>query len=102
MVQPSSRREGFTAIPNVKWADVGGLDYLREEFDRYIVRRIKFPEEYEVVIMYDSISTCLFLFCQRKHNALEVQKEVQKDLRHTVRMSPEKKGRNSKYVGMED
>ncbi|KAH9750303.1 nuclear valosin-containing protein-like [Citrus sinensis] len=47
MVQPSSRREGFSAIPNVKWEDVGGLDYLRHEFDRYIVRRIKFPEEYE-------------------------------------------------------
>ncbi|KAB1212364.1 hypothetical protein CJ030_MR5G025132 [Morella rubra] len=47
MVQPSSRREGFSAIPNVKWEDVGGLDSLRKEFDRYIVRRIKFPEDYE-------------------------------------------------------
>ncbi|XP_027158788.1 cell division control protein 48 homolog C [Coffea eugenioides] len=47
MVQPSSRREGFSAIPNVKWEDVGGLHLLRQEFDRYIVRRIKFPEEYE-------------------------------------------------------
>ncbi|KAF5444085.1 hypothetical protein F2P56_036589 [Juglans regia] len=47
MVQPSSRREGFSAIPNVKWEDVGGLDFLRKEFDRYIVRRIKFPEVYE-------------------------------------------------------
>ncbi|XVF03550.1 hypothetical protein REPUB_Repub05bG0003400 [Reevesia pubescens] len=46
MVQPSSRREGFSAIPNVKWEDVGGLDFLRKEFDRYIVRRIKFPEDY--------------------------------------------------------
>ncbi|XP_057784614.1 cell division control protein 48 homolog C [Salvia miltiorrhiza] len=47
MVQPSSRREGFSAIPNVKWDDVGGLHLLRKEFDRYIVRRIKFPEDYE-------------------------------------------------------
>ncbi|KAL6504070.1 hypothetical protein OROGR_025993 [Orobanche gracilis] len=47
MVQPSSRREGFSAIPNVKWGDVGGLHLLRQEFDRYIVRRIKFPEDYE-------------------------------------------------------
>ncbi|KAK6255352.1 hypothetical protein SCA6_016657 [Theobroma cacao] len=46
MVQPSSRREGFSTIPNVKWEDVGGLDFLRQEFDRYIVRRIKFPEDY--------------------------------------------------------
>ncbi|KAL3650021.1 hypothetical protein CASFOL_006424 [Castilleja foliolosa] len=47
MVQPSSRREGFSAIPNVKWDDVGGLNLLRQEFDRYIVRHIKFPEDYE-------------------------------------------------------
>ncbi|XP_062109160.1 cell division control protein 48 homolog C-like [Humulus lupulus] len=47
LVQPSSRREGFSAIPNVKWEDVGGLDLLRQEFDRYVVRRIKHPEEYE-------------------------------------------------------
>ncbi|XP_071706182.1 cell division control protein 48 homolog C-like [Rutidosis leptorrhynchoides] len=47
MVQPSSRREGFSSIPNVKWEDVGGLDLLRKEFDRYIVRRIKYPDEYE-------------------------------------------------------
>ncbi|EOY11870.1 hypothetical protein QUC31_001526 [Theobroma cacao] len=46
MVQPSSRREGFSTIPNVKWEDVGGLEFLRQEFDRYIVRRIKFPEDY--------------------------------------------------------
>lgn len=49
-VQPSSRREGFSAIPNVKWEDVGGLHVLRQEFDRYIVRRIKFPEDYEVTM----------------------------------------------------
>ncbi|PIN24446.1 Nuclear AAA ATPase (VCP subfamily) [Handroanthus impetiginosus] len=47
MVQPSSRREGFSSIPSVKWDDVGGLHFLRQEFDRYIVRRIKFPEDYE-------------------------------------------------------
>ncbi|XP_030507431.2 cell division control protein 48 homolog C [Cannabis sativa] len=47
LVQPSSIREGFSAIPKVKWEDVGGLDLLRQEFDRYIVRRIKHPEDYE-------------------------------------------------------
>ncbi|XP_077252180.1 cell division cycle 48C [Tasmannia lanceolata] len=46
-VQPSSTREGFSAIPNVKWEDVGGLNLLRKEFDRYIVRRVKHPEVYE-------------------------------------------------------
>lgn len=47
MVQPSSKREGFSAIPTVKWEDVGGLQLLREEFDRYIIRRVKRPEDYE-------------------------------------------------------
>lgn len=47
-VQPSLRREGFASIPKVKWEDVGGLDHLRKEFERYIVRRIKYPEDYEV------------------------------------------------------
>ncbi|PWA67882.1 cell division cycle 48C [Artemisia annua] len=35
LVQPSTRREGFSSVPNVK------------EFDRYIVERIKYPDEYE-------------------------------------------------------
>ncbi|GAB2277712.1 Cell division control protein 48 C [Dionaea muscipula] len=48
MVQPSSRREGFSMILNVKWEDVGGLTTLREEFERYVVRRIKYPEDYKV------------------------------------------------------
>lgn len=52
MVQPSSRREGFSTIPNVRWEDVGGLDFLRQEFDRYIVRRIKYPEDYEVIFSF--------------------------------------------------
>ncbi|XP_058771794.1 cell division control protein 48 homolog C-like [Vicia villosa] len=51
MVQPSARREGFSSIPNVKWEDVGGLDLLRHEFDRYIVKRIKYPELYEGIGM---------------------------------------------------
>ncbi|XP_022925018.1 cell division control protein 48 homolog C-like [Cucurbita moschata] len=47
MIQPSLRREGFSAIPSVKWEDVGGLEQLRAEFDRYVVRRIKYPDDYE-------------------------------------------------------
>lgn len=47
-VQPSSRREGFSDVPNVNWDAVGGLQLLRQAFDRYIIRRIKFPEDYEV------------------------------------------------------
>ncbi|GKE32097.1 cell division control protein 48 homolog C-like protein [Tanacetum coccineum] len=47
LVQPSTRREGFSSIPNVKWEDVGGLVSLRREFEHYIVERIKYPDEYE-------------------------------------------------------
>ncbi|XP_066374830.1 cell division control protein 48 homolog C-like [Miscanthus floridulus] len=48
MVQPSLRREGFSSVPDVTWDDVGGLDSLRREFDRCIIRCIKHPEDYEV------------------------------------------------------
>lgn len=51
MVQPSARREGFSSIPNVKWEDVGGLDSLRHDFNRYIVMRVKKPQYYEGIGM---------------------------------------------------
>ncbi|CAH1416185.1 unnamed protein product [Lactuca virosa] len=43
----SSKREGFSMIPNVKWEDVGGLDTLRREFNRNIIGPIKFPDEFD-------------------------------------------------------
>nr|XP_048319329.1 cell division control protein 48 homolog C-like isoform X2 [Ziziphus jujuba var. spinosa]XP_048319330.1 cell division control protein 48 homolog C-like isoform X2 [Ziziphus jujuba var. spinosa]XP_048319331.1 cell division control protein 48 homolog C-like isoform X2 [Ziziphus jujuba var. spinosa]XP_048319332.1 cell division control protein 48 homolog C-like isoform X2 [Ziziphus jujuba var. spinosa]XP_048319333.1 cell division control protein 48 homolog C-like isoform X2 [Ziziphus jujuba var. len=43
-VQPSSKREGFSTIPDVKWEDVGGLNDIRETFERFIVNSIKYPE----------------------------------------------------------
>ncbi|CAK8576986.1 unnamed protein product [Lathyrus sativus] len=46
-VQPSLTREGFAPIPDVKWEDVGALDHVRQEFDRYIIRRIKHPEDFK-------------------------------------------------------
>ncbi|KAJ0683783.1 putative AAA+ ATPase domain, ATPase, AAA-type, core, AAA ATPase, AAA+ lid domain-containing protein [Helianthus annuus] len=45
LVQPSSKREGFTSIPNVKWEDIGGLEMLRREFNEYLVKRIKNPDK---------------------------------------------------------
>ncbi|KAJ8760071.1 hypothetical protein K2173_010927 [Erythroxylum novogranatense] len=47
LVQPSSKREGFSTIPDVKWEDVGGLDYIRKELDLHIVGRIKYAEDYQ-------------------------------------------------------
>ncbi|GLT55649.1 hypothetical protein SLA2020_287510 [Shorea laevis] len=46
IVQPSTRREGFSTVPNVKWEDVGGLDHLRKQLVRHIIRPIKCPEAY--------------------------------------------------------
>jgi len=63
MVQPSLRREGFSSVPDVTWNDVGGLDSLRKEFDRCIIRRIKHPEDYEVnTELFDCLSFYL-VFC---------------------------------------
>lgn len=49
MVQASTKRKGFSKIPSVKWEDVGGLDSLRKNFERSIIRPIKHPEYYEVL-----------------------------------------------------
>lgn len=56
MVQPSSKRDGFSTIPDVKWEDVGAHDLLREEFYDNIIRPIKYPEDYEVIF-----NTTLFM-----------------------------------------
>ena len=50
LVKGSLTREGFSTVPNVTWGDVGGLDHLRLELNNYIVRPIKNPEIYKVVI----------------------------------------------------
>ena len=74
MVQPSSRREGFSTIRNVKWEDIGGLDFLRKEFDRSIVRRIKHPEDYVVltIIVFSFIMLCVYVCVSLCKTSLEV------------------------------
>lgn len=52
LVQPSLRREGFSAVPKVTWEDVGGLKELRREFKRHIVGRIKYPQLDEVIMRF--------------------------------------------------
>ncbi|KAF5780055.1 putative AAA+ ATPase domain, ATPase, AAA-type, core [Helianthus annuus] len=60
LVQPSSKREGFTSIPNVKWEDIGGLHSLRREFYTHIISRIKYPDECEDI--KDDLETGFLLY----------------------------------------
>jgi SpoVK/Ycf46/Vps4 family AAA+-type ATPase len=46
IVQPSSKREGFSTIPDTTWEDIGGLEDLREELYFSIVHAISNPEKY--------------------------------------------------------
>ena len=46
IVQPSSKREGFSTIPDTTWDNVGGLEELREELYYSIVHAINHPEQY--------------------------------------------------------
>ncbi|KAJ7535016.1 hypothetical protein O6H91_12G014800 [Diphasiastrum complanatum] len=48
-VQPSTKREGFSSIPDVTWEDVGSLNSIRDELDFFVARRIKHPEDYEAL-----------------------------------------------------
>lgn len=46
IVQPSSKREGFSTIPDTTWDEIGGLESLREELYYSIVNAIQNPEKY--------------------------------------------------------
>lgn len=43
-VQPASKREGFSTIPDTTWADVGALDDVRKKLEMSIIGPIKDPE----------------------------------------------------------
>jgi len=43
-VQPASRREGFSTIPDTTWANVGALDEVRKKLEMSIIGPIKQPE----------------------------------------------------------
>ena len=45
-IQPSSKREGFTTVPNTTWADIGALGPIREELLTAIVEPIRHPQKY--------------------------------------------------------
>lgn len=45
-MQPSLKREGFTTVPGVTWADIGALDKVRNELQCSIVQPIRDPDSY--------------------------------------------------------
>ncbi|XP_047955903.1 cell division control protein 48 homolog C-like isoform X2 [Salvia hispanica] len=45
-VRPSAKMEDFSTTPSTNWDDVGGLQLLKLELERRIVKRIKFPKVY--------------------------------------------------------
>ena len=48
-VSPSAEMEEFSKKSYTNCYDVGGLQLLKLEFERRVVKRIKFPRVYEVV-----------------------------------------------------
>ena len=48
-VQPSSKREGFSTVPDITWSDIGALHGIREELQMAIVQPIKRPELFNAV-----------------------------------------------------
>ncbi|TGJ86825.1 hypothetical protein E0Z10_g1952 [Xylaria hypoxylon] len=48
-VQPSSKREGFSTIPDTTWAHIGALDDVREELMLSIVQPIHHPERFKAL-----------------------------------------------------
>ena len=48
-VQPSSKREGFTTVPDVTWSNIGALSAIREELRMAIVQPIKYPEVFQAI-----------------------------------------------------
>ncbi|KAI4870692.1 AAA-domain-containing protein [Hypoxylon rubiginosum] len=46
-VQPSSKREGFTTIPDTTWAHIGALEDVRKQLMLSIVKPIQDPERFK-------------------------------------------------------
>ncbi|MEX2706042.1 MAG: CDC48 family AAA ATPase [Candidatus Freyrarchaeum guaymaensis] len=49
MVHPSSMREVMLEIPNVKWADIGGLENVKQELKEAVEWPLKYPEQFKKV-----------------------------------------------------
>ena len=60
VIQPTSKREGFTTIPNVSWENIGGLKELREELYYDIVLPIINPKKLKIVGIQKSFGVLLY------------------------------------------
>ncbi|XP_047942936.1 cell division control protein 48 homolog C-like [Salvia hispanica] len=49
MVQLSAIMKDFFTTLHAKWDDVGGLEALKSEFERHVVKAIKYPRVYELI-----------------------------------------------------
>ena len=59
-IQPTSKREGFSTIPNVSWENVGGLKDLREELYYDIVLPIINPQKLKLVGLSKAAGVLLY------------------------------------------
>jgi ribosome biogenesis ATPase len=59
-IQPTSKREGFSTIPNVSWHDIGGLEKLREELYFDIVMPILEPQKLKKVGIERAVGVLLY------------------------------------------
>ena len=46
LIQPSSMREGFATIPNVRWSEVGALQEAKTELALSVLAPIRYPQHY--------------------------------------------------------
>ncbi len=49
MVEPSAMREVRVEIPNVRWSDIGGLEYVKQELREAIEWPLKYPQYYQKI-----------------------------------------------------
>eukprot|EP00931_Biecheleriopsis_adriatica_P117751 TRINITY_DN93238_c0_g1_i1.p1 TRINITY_DN93238_c0_g1~~TRINITY_DN93238_c0_g1_i1.p1 ORF type:complete len:783 (-),score=213.17 TRINITY_DN93238_c0_g1_i1:24-2372(-) len=59
-VQPSSRREGFTTIPDVKWEDVGALREVQSDMDAAVCEPIRKAELFRELGLTVPVGVLLF------------------------------------------
>ena len=60
MIQPTSKREGFSTIPNVTWDNIGGLKDLRNELYYDIVMPILEPNKLKLIGINKAIGVLLY------------------------------------------